>query len=179
MPTVKARLSRTTGDGTWRTSSPYSAATSAQSVSAAVAAVAWQAAIAAWIWYGPGRPRRSAVSSRAVPSSIADRSQAVRSRSSRPTGTPAASVEVGGLDEVDPGDVLLGLRERPVGAQHFALPHPYGDGVRRRPQPVAVQPHPLAAGLLGPGADGGRSGGVGGVVTADQQHVLHGSSRCG
>jgi hypothetical protein len=45
--TATARFASMTGDGSNRSSSPYSAAISRQSVSAAVAASAWQAAMAA------------------------------------------------------------------------------------------------------------------------------------
>src|SRR5439155_1380948 len=50
MATATARLSRTTGVGSMRASSPYSAAIRVQSVSSALVASEWTAAMAAWSW---------------------------------------------------------------------------------------------------------------------------------
>ncbi len=50
MATAAARLAAITGVGSYRSSWPYSAAISGQSVSAADRAQEWQAAIAAWSW---------------------------------------------------------------------------------------------------------------------------------
>jgi hypothetical protein len=80
------------------------------------------------------------------------------------------------LQDVEAGHVLLGLRERPVGAQHLAAAHPYGDRVGGQGEPVPVPSYATVAELLDPGLDGGHARGVVGVVAADEQHVLHGSS---
>ena len=72
MPTATARFSATVGDGAIRSSNPYSATISCQSVSSALGASACTAAIAACSWYGPSGPLDSAELTSATPSAMAD-----------------------------------------------------------------------------------------------------------
>lgn len=66
------------------------------------------------------------------------------------------------LQDVEPGDVLLRLRERTVAAQHLTPAHPHGDGLGGEREAVAVQAYPAVSEVFHPGFDGGDARGVGG-----------------
>ena len=100
MATATALFASMTGEGSRLISSPYSAAISRQSVWSALGAHEWHAAIAACNWYGPGRPARSAVSSRRSPSAIFAWSQRARSWSASSTSSPASPVRAPRLASV-------------------------------------------------------------------------------
>jgi hypothetical protein len=120
MATAKAR-SRRTADGTSRSSSPYSPAMSAQSVSARRGSGGVAGGDADLVLVGagptpcgPGPPGSPAASTR-----VARRTSGSSRRASGPSASDSSSME------------------RPVRTQHLASPHPYGDRLGGRPQPSA------------------------------------------
>src|ERR1022692_500507 len=92
-------------------------------------------------------------------------------------------VEIGAVDHVIPGDLLLGLGERPVAHQHIVVTNLHRGGVADVPEPVTVQQDAPALHLLQPGLDRRDPVGsvravltarpLGGLVDAVNQHVLH------
>src|ERR1019366_5146700 len=90
-------------------------------------------------------------------------------------------VEIGAVDHVVPGDLLLGLGEGPVAHQQAVVPDLHRGGVADVPEPVTVQQDAPALHLRQPGLDR-RSPlrtlprpprPLGGLVDAVNQHVLH------
>ena len=87
-------------------------------------------------------------------------------------------VQVGAVDDVVAGDLLLGLGERPVAEQHLAAADPYGRGVLGRAQLVTVEPDAGRVELVGPRHRLVQVGLVRhpvehGRVDAHEQHELH------
>jgi hypothetical protein len=65
-------------------------------------------------------------------------------------------VQVGALEDVEAGDLVLGLRVRAVGQQHLTVAHPHRGRVARRPGAVTHQPDPLAVHLRTQSSTSGR-----------------------
>jgi hypothetical protein len=88
-------------------------------------------------------------------------------------------VQVGALQDVEPGDLLLGLGERAVADQHLAATLADRGGVADRPEPLAQPPHPAAVHLGHPGLRVAAhlrallGAELDALVHADQQHVPH------
>ena len=88
-------------------------------------------------------------------------------------------VQIFAVQDVVPGELLLGLRERSVGHQHFAVLHPNGGCGRRRLQRVGAAENATPRGLIHDRPVCRRDflhslDGCGvGFVGIDQHHVTH------